>query len=86
MGLNCGVKGHLARLCLSLPDPAAQTVREEGETDQESSDGGDVRGVDWEYALNNDRDEGDDIMDVGRDLHNTCCWDAGYSVDAPKSD
>ena len=42
---NCGGKGHSARLCPTPPDHAIQAVDEEGDTDEESSEEGDVCGV-----------------------------------------
>ena len=51
----------------SLADPAAQAVAEEGETEESSSDG-DVWEADLECTLNNDHDEDDDIVEVGREV------------------
>ena len=47
-----GGKGHPARLCPTPPDHATQAVDEEGHTDDESSQEGDVCEVEWEYELN----------------------------------
>ena len=42
---NCAGKGHPARLCSTPPDHATRAVDEEGDTDEESSEEGDVCGV-----------------------------------------
>ena len=42
---NCGGKGHPARLCPTPSDHAAHAVAEEGDNEEESSDEGDVCGV-----------------------------------------
>ena len=58
---NCGGKGHPARLCPTPPDHATQAVDEEGDTDEESSEEGDVCGPEWECQFNGAGDEDDDI-------------------------
>ena len=60
---NCGGKGHPARLCRH--DHATQADDGEGDTDEESSEVGDVCGVEWEYDLNGAGDEDDDILGIG---------------------
>ena len=62
---NCGGKGHPARLCPTPSDHAAHAVDEEGDTEEESSNEGDVRGVEWECELNGTSDEDDDILGMG---------------------
>ena len=47
---NCGGMGHPARLCPTPSDHATQAVDEEGDTDEESSEG-EVCGVVQECAL-----------------------------------
>ena len=59
---NCGGKGHPARLCPTPSDHAAHAVDEEGDTEEESSDEGDVCGVEWECELNGTGDEDDEIL------------------------
>ena len=59
---NCGGKGHPARLCPTPPDHATQAVDEEGDTDEELSEEGDLCGVEWECELNGGGDEDDDIL------------------------
>ena len=62
---NCGGKGHPARLCPTLSDHAAHAVDEECDTEEESSDEGDVCGVEWECELNGTGDEDGDILGMG---------------------
>ena len=61
---KCGGKGHPARLC-PTPDHAIQAVDEEGDTDEVSSEEGDVCGVVWDCGLNSAGDEDDDILGMG---------------------
>ena len=65
MCYNCGGKGHPARLCPTSSDHAAHAVDEEGDTEEESSDEGDVCGVEWECELNGTGDEDHDILGIG---------------------
>ena len=44
-------------------------------TDEASSNDGDTCGFDWECTLNNDHDEDDDVMKVGRDVTMHCKLD-----------
>ena len=62
---SCGGKGHPARLCAKLPDHATHAVDEEGDTDEESSEEGDVCGVEWECELNGAGDADDVILGMG---------------------
>ena len=62
---GCGGKGHPARLCPTPPDHATQAVDEEGDTDEESSEEGDVCRFEWECELNGADDEDDDTLRMG---------------------
>ena len=64
---KCGDKGHPTRLLSKEdvcgdPDHATQAVDEEGNSDEESSEEGDVCGVKWGCELNGAGDEDDDIL------------------------
>ena len=59
------MQGHLARLCQTPPDYATQAVDEKGDTDEESSEEGDVCGVGWECGFNGAGDKDDDILGIG---------------------
>ena len=72
---NCGSKGHPARLCPIPSDHAAHAVDEEGDTDEESSDEGDVCGVEWECQLNGTGDEDDDILGMGCESAEQSKWE-----------
>ena len=72
---NCGGKGHPARLCPTPSDHAAHAVDEEGDTEEESSDEGDVCGVEWECELNGTGDEDDDILGMGCDSAEQSKWE-----------
>ena len=75
MCCNCGGTGHPARLCLTPSDHATQTVDEEGDTDEESSEEGDVCGVEWKCGLNGANDEDDDILGIGWESKEHGKWD-----------
>ena len=72
---NCGGKGHPARLCPTPSDHAAHVVDEEGDTEEESSDEGDVCGVEWECELNGTGDEDDDILGMGCESAEQSKWE-----------
>ena len=72
---NCGGKGRPARLCPTPSDHAAHAVDEEGDTDEESSDEGDVCGVEWEFELNGTGDEDDDILGMGCESAEQSKWE-----------
>ena len=72
---NCGGKGHPARLCPTPSDHAAHAVDEEGDTEEESSDEGDVCGVEWECELNGTGDEDDDILGMGCESAEQSKWE-----------
>ena len=68
---NYGGKGHPARLCPTLSDHAAHAVDEEGDTEEESSDEGDVCGVEWECELYG---TDDDILGMGCESAASMLW------------
>ena len=72
---NCGGKGHPARLCPTPSDHAGHAVDEEGDTEEESSDEGDMCGVEWECELNGTRDEDDDILGMGCESAEQSKWE-----------
>ena len=72
---NCGGKGHPARLCPTPSDHAAHAVDEEGDTEEESSDEGDVCGVEWECELDGTGDEDDDILGMGCESAEQSKWE-----------
>ena len=72
---NCGGKGHPARLCPTPLDHAAPAVDEEGDTEEESSDDGDMCGVEWECELNGTGDEDDDILGMGCESAEQSKWE-----------
>ena len=72
---NCGGKGDPARLCPTPSDHAAHAVDEEGDTQEESSDEGDVCGVEWECELNGAGDEDDDILGMGCESTEQSKWE-----------
>ena len=61
----------LARLCPTPSDHAAHAVDEEGDTEEESSDEGDVCGVEWEGT----GDEDDDILGMGCESAEQSKWE-----------
>ena len=75
MCYNCGGKGHPARLCPTPSDHAAHAVDEEGDAEEESSDEGDVCGVEWECELNGAGDEDDDILGMGCESAEQSKWE-----------
>ena len=72
---TCGGKGHPSRLCPTPPEHATQAVDEEGNTDEESSEEGDVCGVEWEWELNGAGDENDDILGMGWESAEQSMWE-----------
>ena len=72
---NCGGKGHPARLCPTPSDHAGHAVDEEGDTEEESSDEGDMCGVEWESELNGTGDEDDDILGMGCESAEQSKWE-----------
>ena len=56
-------------------DHAAHAVDEEGDTEEESSDEGDVCGVEWECELNGTGDEDDDILGMGCESAEPSKWE-----------
>ena len=72
---NCGGKGHPARLCPIPSDHAVHAVDEEGDTEEESSDEGDVCGVECECELNGTGDEDDDILGMGCESAEHSKWE-----------
>ena len=72
---NCGGKGHPARLCPTPSDQAAHAVDEEGDTEEESSDEGDVCGVEWECEVNGTGDGDDDILGMGCESAEQSKWE-----------
>ena len=71
---SCRGKGHPARLCPTPPDHATQAVDEE-DTDEESSEEGDVCGFEWECELNGADDEDDDTLGMGWQSTEQSKWD-----------
>ena len=72
---SCGGMGHPARLCPTPSDHAAHAVDEEGDTEEESSDEGDVCGVEWECELNGTGDEDDDVLGMGCESAEQSKWE-----------
>ena len=54
---------------------AAHAVDEEGDTEEESSDEGDVCGVEWECELNGTGDEDGDILGMGCESAEQSKWE-----------
>ena len=74
-------KGHPARLCPTPSDHAAHAVDEEGDAEEESSDEGDVCGVEWERELNGTGDEDDDILGMGCESAEQSKWERLAAVE-----
>ena len=72
---NCGGTGHPARLCPTPSNHASHAADEEGDTEEESSDEGDVCGVEWECELNGTGDEEEDILGMGCESAEQSKWE-----------
>ena len=76
MCYNCGGRDTLRDSARHLrSDHAAHVVDEEGDTEEESSDEGDVCGVEWECELNGTGDEDDDILGMGCESAEQSKWE-----------
>ena len=64
----------IQRDCPTPPDHATQAVDEEGDTDEASSEEGDVCAVEWDCELNGAGDEDDDILGMGCESTEQSKW------------